>query len=57
MHRGPYDDEGPTIARLHDFVAGQGLRLRGHHHEIYLSDSCRASPDTMKTVLRQPVAR
>jgi hypothetical protein len=57
MHRGPYDDEGPDIARLHDFVAAQRLRLRGHHHEIYLSDPRRASPGTMKTVLRQPVAR
>jgi hypothetical protein len=57
MHRGPYDDEGPDIARLHDYVAAQGLRLRGHHHEIYLSDPRRASPGTMKTVLRQPVAR
>jgi hypothetical protein len=55
MHRGPYADEGPNIARLHDFVAAQGLRLRGHHHEIYLSDPRKAAPEKMRTVLRQPV--
>jgi hypothetical protein len=55
MHRGPYADEGPNIARLHDFVAAQGLRLRGHHHEIYLSDPRRCAPHKMRTVLRNPV--
>jgi hypothetical protein len=44
MHRGPYAGEGPNIARLHDFAAAQGLRLRGHHHEIYLSDPRKCAP-------------
>jgi hypothetical protein len=57
MHRGPYADEGPNIVRLHDFVAAQGLRLRGHHHEIYLSDPRRSAPEKMKTVLRHAVGR
>ena len=55
MHRGPYADEGPDIARLHDFAASQGLRLRGHHHEIYLSDPRKSAPEKMRTVLRHPV--
>jgi hypothetical protein len=55
MHRGPYADERPSIARLHDFAAAQGFRLRGHHHEIYLSDPRKTAPEKMRTVLRHPV--
>jgi hypothetical protein len=55
MHRGPYAEEGPTIERLHAFIAEQGHRPRGKHHEIYLSDPRRTKPESMKTVLRQPV--
>ncbi|MGZ4674630.1 MAG: GyrI-like domain-containing protein [Ilumatobacteraceae bacterium] len=56
MHHGPYADEGPSIVRLHEFVAAQGLRLRGRHHEIYLSDPRRSAPAKMKTVIRHPVS-
>jgi hypothetical protein len=56
LHRGPYSAEGPTIERLHGFIAEQGLRLRGKHHEIYLTDSTRTAPERLKTVIRQPVA-
>jgi hypothetical protein len=55
MHHGPYAAEGPSIVRLHGFIAARGLRPRGCHHEIYLSDPRRAAPDKMRTVLRQPV--
>lgn len=55
LHRGPYAAEGPTIARLHDFIAGAGYELVGKHHEIYLSDPRRTAPEKLKTILRQPV--
>jgi len=55
MHRGPYAEEGPTVAKLHEFIAAGGLRLRGKHHEVYLTDPRRCKPQNMKTVLRQPV--
>jgi hypothetical protein len=55
MHIGPYSEERPTIEGLHAFIAGQGLRMRGAHHEIYLGDPRRADPAKLKTVLRQPV--
>jgi len=55
MHIGPYSEERPTIDGLHAFIAAQGLRLRGSHHEIYLGDPRRADPAKLKTVLRQPV--
>ena len=56
LHRGPYSAEGPTIAALHDFIAGAGYALTGKHHEIYLSDPRRTDPEKLKTILRQPVA-
>ena len=56
MHIGPYSDEGPTIERLHAFIAAQGLRPRGDHHEIYLGDPRRAAPEKLRTILRQPVS-
>jgi hypothetical protein len=55
MHIGPYAEERPTIERLHAFIAAQGLRPRGAHHEIYLGDPRRGDPAKLKTVLRQPV--
>jgi hypothetical protein len=55
MHVGPYSEERPTIERLHAFIAEQGCRPRGAHHEIYLGDPRRADPAKLKTVLRQPV--
>lgn len=56
MHIGPYSEEGPTLARLHDkFMPKQHLTWNGKHHEIYLSDPRRAAPEKLKTVLRQPV--
>lgn len=48
------DGEGPTIVRLHQFVAQRG-ELAGKHHEIYLSDIRRASPSRWRTLLRQPM--
>jgi hypothetical protein len=55
MHHGAYSNEGPTIAALHAFIADCGLEPVGRHHEIYLSDPRRAAPESMRTILRQPV--
>ncbi len=56
LHLGPFDDEGPTLARMHDeFIPAQGLRMTGRHHEIYLSDPRRTEPAKLRTILRQPV--
>lgn len=57
MHIGSYDDEGPTLARLHDeYIPQNGLVMTGRHHEIYLSDPRRVEPARLRTILRQPVA-
>jgi hypothetical protein len=55
LHVGPYPDEGPTIERLHAFIAEQGCATRGKHHEIYLSDPRRTAPERLKTIIRQAV--
>ncbi|WP_141576264.1 GyrI-like domain-containing protein [Actinomadura sp. WMMA1423] len=56
LHVGPYDDEGPALARLHhEYLAANDLRMAGHHHEVYLGDHRRTEPARFKTVLRQPV--
>jgi hypothetical protein len=57
LYLGPYDEEGPTIARMHAFAEEQGYELRGKHHEIYLSDPRRTAPERLKTVIRQPIAK
>jgi hypothetical protein len=56
MHIGRYDAEAPTIKRLHDAIAENGLTPVGCHHEIYISDPNRTKPEKMKTLIRQPVA-
>lgn len=56
LHLGPFDDEGPVLAEMHDaFIPTHGLRMTGKHHEIYLSDIRRTDPAKLRTILRQPV--
>jgi hypothetical protein len=55
MHIGPFSAEGPTIERLHKFIADSGRKPVGKHHEIYLSDIRKTDPEKWKTVIRQPM--
>lgn len=56
LHVGAFDDEADVLARMHDeFIPGNGLRMVGKHHEIYLSDTRRVAPEKQRTILRQPV--
>ena len=58
LHVGPFDDEGPVLAHLHErFIPGHGLAMTGKHHEIYLSDPRRTAPARLRTILRLPVRR
>jgi hypothetical protein len=57
LHIGPYDDEAPTIDRLHrEFLPDKGFTATGRHHEIYLSDARKTEPARLRTILRQPVS-
>jgi len=61
MHIGSYDDEPPTIAALEEFIKTQGYRTEmsglRQHHEIYLNDPRKTSPDKLKTVIRHPIVK
>jgi hypothetical protein len=58
LHIGSYEDETPTLRRLHEeFLPQNGYQPAGRHHEIYLSDPRRVAPEKLKTVLRQPVRK
>ena len=53
MHIGPFSEEGPTVAKVHQHIETNG-KLSGKHHEIYLTDIRKADPAKWKTVIRQP---
>ncbi|MBR2572074.1 MAG: GyrI-like domain-containing protein [Clostridia bacterium] len=59
MHIGPYDSEPATVERMHRYMEEQGYLLditdKRLHHEIYLSDPRRVSPEKQKTVIRHPI--
>lgn len=55
LHIGPFSEEGPNIAKVHHFIEASGCKLRGKHHEIYLSDIRRSAPAKWKTIIRQPM--
>jgi hypothetical protein len=57
LYYGPYADEGPTIARMHAFIAEEGYVTNGKHHEIYLGDVRKTAPEKLKTVIRQPIRK
>jgi len=54
LHLGAYDQEGPTVERLHKFIAENGYEIAGTHEEEYLT-----SPDAKvpKTIIRYVVRR
>jgi len=57
MYIGPYSDEGPTIKKLHEFIATSGGKIdkkNKYHHEIYLGDPRRVASEKLKTIIRQP---
>jgi len=57
MYFGPYANEGPTIERLHQFIEESGHVRFGKHHEIYLGDPRRTTPEKLRTVIRQPMRK
>ena len=61
MHIGPYDSEPATVQQMHEFMESEGYVLdisdTRRHHEIYLSDARKVSPEKLKTVIRHPIRR
>lgn len=61
MHHGPFDNEPATVALMDAYLDQNGYandfsegRL---HHEIYLSDARKVSPEKWKTVIRHPIKK
>lgn len=56
LHVGSFDNEGPVLDYIHhEFIPQNGLKMRGKHHEIYLSDFRKVAATKLRTILRQPV--
>ena len=59
MHVGSYDEEPATLRKMDDFLSKSGYQpdFSGErlHHEIYLSDPRRTTPEKLKTVIRHPI--
>ncbi|MEM2111383.1 MAG: GyrI-like domain-containing protein [Candidatus Bathyarchaeia archaeon] len=55
LHIGPYSTEPGSLAKMNNLMEEKNLVHNGPHHEIYLSDPRKVTPEKMKTVLRQPV--
>lgn len=54
MYIGSYQNEAPTIEKIHQAIKQSGGTIHGKHHEIYLSDPRKTSSDKLKTIIRQP---
>ena len=54
LHLGPYDQEGPTIERLHKFIEESGYEIAGDHEEEYLT---RPDAKVVKTLIRYPLRK
>ena len=61
MHIGSFDDEPASLEKMDKYLKENGYakdfsdtRL---HHEIYLSDPRKSTPDKQKTVIRHPVKK
>jgi len=61
MHIGTYDAEPATVALMDAFLLEHGyvndFSAQRLHHEIYLSDARRVTPEKLKTVIRHPVKK
>ena len=61
MHIGPYNDEPITVEVMHEYMIEQGYELditdERFHHEVYISDVRKISPEKLKTILRHPIKK
>lgn len=61
MHLGPFDEEQRTADLMDYFAREQGYQIdindERMHHEIYLSDVRKVTPDKYKTVMRHPIKK
>ncbi len=54
LHLGAYDQEYPTVERLHKFIQDSGYEIAGMHEEEYLT---RPDAKVIKTIIRYPIKK
>lgn len=57
LHVGPFKTEPKTQQAIKAFMAENGYKHAGDHHEIYLSDFSKTPQEKQRTILRYPVAK
>ena len=61
MHNGSYDDEPASVKLMDEFIHANryenDMSDNRLHHEIYLSDPRKTSPEKWKTVIRHPIRK
>jgi len=58
LHLGPYNEETPTIKKLHEFIQEKGYQIAGPHEEVYLKGPGMASdPSGYWTIIRYQVKK
>lgn len=61
MHKGTYDEEPATVARMEAFAKESGyvpdFSEDRYHHELYISDPRKTAPEKLKTVIRHPIRK
>ena len=61
MHIGSFDDEPASLEKMDKYLKENGYEKDFSdtclHHEIYLSDPRKSTPDKQKTVIRHPVKK
>lgn len=61
MHIGAFDDEPQTVAVMDKFLKDNGyesdMNDKRFHHEIYMSDARKVSPEKWETAIRHPIRK
>lgn len=61
MHIGAFDDEPKTVAIMDKFLEDNGyendMNDKRLHHEIYMFDARKVSPEKWKTIIRHPIRK
>ena len=55
IHKGPYEDCGPTYEKLFAWINEKGLKITGFTREVYLNDPREISPEEILTEIYAPI--
>ncbi|MDY6965061.1 MAG: GyrI-like domain-containing protein [Halobacteriota archaeon] len=55
VHKGPYEDCGPTYERLFTWLKDNGKKIMGPMREVYLNDPNEVPPEEILTEIYAPI--